>query len=57
MIVVVAALVGQARRFALHVSAAHAAALLLFDVAVVLALSDAAADAFFAPDAPRESFF
>ena len=57
MILVVAALVAQARRFALHVSAAHAAALLLFDVAVVLALSDAAADAFFAPDAPRESFF
>ena len=51
------ALVAQARRFALHVSAPHAAALLLFDVAVVLALSDAAADAFFAPDAPRESFF
>ena len=41
----------------LHVSAPHAAALLLFDVAVVLALSDAAADAFFAPDARRESFF
>ena len=57
MILVVAALIAQARRFALHVSAPHAAALLLFDVAVVLALSDAAADAFFAPDAPRESFF